>query len=81
VPEDFNPTEWITTKEAAELTGYHTVHVRRLLREGRVEGKKFGRDWMISRESIQEYKDQMKELGPSKHDPRRKRPRESKADD
>jgi hypothetical protein len=22
---NFNPTEWITTKEAAELTGYHVL--------------------------------------------------------
>jgi hypothetical protein len=23
--DNFNPTEWITTKEAAELTGYHVL--------------------------------------------------------
>jgi excisionase family DNA binding protein len=57
--EDFNPTEWITTKEAAELTGYHAVHIRRLLREGTIEGRKFGRDWMIDRESPQEYTGRM----------------------
>ena len=31
---DFNPTEWITTKEAAELTGYDDAHIRRLVGDG-----------------------------------------------
>lgn len=44
--DDSRPTEWISTKEAVELTGYHPVHVRGLLREGRIEGREFGRDWM-----------------------------------
>ena len=67
--ETFNPTEWITTKEAAELTGYHAVHIRRLLREERVEGKKFGRDWLVDQESLLSYADEMKRLGSAKHSP------------
>lgn len=42
--DDFNPTEWITTKEAAEFTGYDCAHIRRLAREGRIEAEKVGRD-------------------------------------
>jgi len=38
MPDDFNPTEWITTAEAAELTGYHVKYVRRLVREGKAAG-------------------------------------------
>jgi excisionase family DNA binding protein len=68
---DFDPREWITTKEAAELTGYHAVHIRRLLREGTIEGRKSGRDWMMDRESLREYKGRMNRLGPAKHDPPR----------
>ena len=34
--DDFNPTEWITTKEAAELTGYDDAHIRRLVGDGRL---------------------------------------------
>jgi excisionase family DNA binding protein len=67
--DDFNPVEWITTAEAAELTGYHPVHIRRLMREGLIEGKKFGRDWMVNRASVQAYIDKMQELGPAKYDP------------
>lgn len=69
MPDDFNPTEWITTAEAAELTGYSDFHIRRLARKDKIKGRKFGRDWMINRESILAYEKRMKELGASKHDP------------
>jgi excisionase family DNA binding protein len=67
--ENFNPNEWITTKEAAELTRYHPTHIRWLIREDRIEGRKLGRDWLIDRESLEEYARNMKSLGPAKHDP------------
>ena len=67
--QSFDPNEWITTKEAAELTGYDVTHVRWLIREERVLGQKFGRDWMVNRKSIQDYSDEMTKLGTSKHDP------------
>jgi excisionase family DNA binding protein len=69
MPDDFNSTEWITTAEAAELTGYDPAHVRWLIREGRIYGKKFGRDWMVERETLLAYKRQMDDLGSAKHDP------------
>jgi excisionase family DNA binding protein len=69
MPDNFTPTNWITTAEAAELTGYKLSHLRYLVREGLVKGQKFGRDWMIHRESVLAYSEKMKELGPAKHDP------------
>ena len=68
MPDDFNP-EWITTAEAAELTGYHAVHIRRLIRDGHVRGRKFGRDWFLLRSSVLAYVRQMELLGTQKHDP------------
>jgi excisionase family DNA binding protein len=65
-----SPTEWITTAEAAELTGYHVKYVRRLIREGKVSGAKRGRDWWVDKASVEEYIDEMKKLGTAKHDPR-----------
>ena len=47
--------EWITTKQAAELSGYHADHVRELLRAGKVEGRKFGEVWQIDRGSLLAY--------------------------
>ena len=68
--EGFNPTEWITVPEAAELVGYHPVHIRRLAKEGHIKGIKRGRDWWVERKSVRAYAEEMKRLGPAKHDPR-----------
>jgi excisionase family DNA binding protein len=79
--DDFNPTGWITTKEAAELTSYNATHVRWLIREGRIEGRKFGRDWMVQRQSLEEYAEEMKKLGRAKHDPWRTGARKREKED
>jgi excisionase family DNA binding protein len=72
VSTGFNPLEWITTKEAAELTGYSPVTLRQFAREGRIEGRKRGRDWFINKENVLTYVEEMERLGTAKHDPRRK---------
>ena len=65
MPDDFNPVEWITTKEAAELT-----HIRRLVKEGKITGtKRGGRDWWVDKASVKAYIAEMKRLGPAKHNP------------
>ncbi len=46
---------WITTQQAHELTGYHVKHLRRLLKTGKIVGKKMGRDWFINRQSVLRY--------------------------
>lgn len=69
MPESFSPTEWMTTKEAAELTGYSSIHLRQLAQRGRVKSLKKGRDWLLHREALMAYVDEMKRLGPAKHDP------------
>lgn len=46
---------WLSTKEAAELAGYHPDHLRRLIRAGSVTARKWGNAWMISRESLLAY--------------------------
>jgi len=38
----------LTVNEVAERLGCTTAHVRLLLKEGKLRGEKFGRDWMIS---------------------------------
>jgi excisionase family DNA binding protein len=53
--DDFNPTEWITTKEAAELTGYQVKYMRHLVREGKIEDAKRGRDWWIDKPGVEGY--------------------------
>ena len=41
--------EWITTAEAAKLTGYHVEAIRRLIRQGKVTANKRGRDWWVDK--------------------------------
>ena len=48
-------TDWITTTQAAELSGYHPERVRELVREGKLEAQKFGTLWQISRASLFAY--------------------------
>lgn len=50
------PEEWITVSEAAELSGYHPEHIRRLIREGKIGARKFGPLWQVSWLSLMEYR-------------------------
>jgi excisionase family DNA binding protein len=54
---------WITTAEAAEIGNYHINHVRRLIREGRIEARKFGTVWMVHRESFISYLEETQNKG------------------
>ncbi|MBN1135366.1 MAG: helix-turn-helix domain-containing protein [Anaerolineae bacterium] len=67
--DDFNPTEWITTAEAANLTGYSVQYIRRLIKKGCIHGKKWARDWLVDRASLLIYQQAMTRLGGAKHDP------------
>ncbi len=48
-------TEWITTQEAAELSGYHPDHLRELIRAGKVGAVKKGNAWWVARKSLLAY--------------------------
>jgi excisionase family DNA binding protein len=39
--------EIFTVKEAARYIGLEDSHIRRLLIEGKIEGIKMGRDWIV----------------------------------
>lgn len=53
---------WISPKEAAELTGYHQNYVRDLAYKKKIVSKKFGGfTLMIDKESLLEYKEKMDE--------------------
>lgn len=45
-------TEWITTQEAAELSGYHIEYVRELIRKQRIDAEKKGNSWWVKKASI-----------------------------
>ncbi|GAB4504358.1 MAG: hypothetical protein Fur0043_13520 [Anaerolineales bacterium] len=63
-------SEFMTTKEAAEVLGFHVKTIPMMVRNKTLEGIRFGRMWLVSRKSVAEYK--KKTEGLSKNDPRRK---------
>ena len=53
---DSKPSDdWITTQEAAELSGYNQTYLRWIIRRGDILARKFGPVWQVSRESLQVY--------------------------
>jgi excisionase family DNA binding protein len=49
-------TNLISTSEAALILGITLQSVGGLLRRGTIEGKKIGRDWVVSKDSVLNYK-------------------------
>jgi excisionase family DNA binding protein len=49
-------TNLISTSEAALILGVTLQSVGGLLRRGTIEGKKIGRDWVVSKDSVLSYK-------------------------
>ena len=58
--------EWISTKEAAEYTGYTPRYICYLLAKGLVEGRRFGRDWFTTKKALDEYLATNPRPGPKK---------------
>jgi len=74
-------SDWLTTREAADLTGYSVQYLRRVIRRGRVRARKWANTWMVDRSTLLDYKQEMDSLGPRRHDPWRtgKRRKDSEA--
>ena len=47
--------DWITTAEAAEVSGYNEEYIRRLIRKGKLPARRFGPMWQVSRSALLEY--------------------------
>jgi excisionase family DNA binding protein len=47
--------DWITTQEAAEISGYHRVYISELARLDKIKAQRFGQSWQISRSSLLAY--------------------------
>lgn len=55
--------EWITSTEAAELSGYTPYHIRRLIQSGHIKAQKFGPTWQIGRRSLMAYLQKVAKAG------------------
>jgi excisionase family DNA binding protein len=62
--------DWITTAEAAKISGYHSKHIQRLVRAKKVKAQKWGIQWQISRSSLVAYMKAAEKMG-GKRGPKR----------
>jgi len=46
---------WISVSEAAQISGYHPEHIRRIIREGKIKAQKFSIVWQVDKSSLTEY--------------------------
>jgi excisionase family DNA binding protein len=51
-----NQTEYISVRQAADLTGYTADHIRELLRSNQIGGQKTFTIWTVDKRSLEEYK-------------------------
>ena len=63
--------DWITVSQAAELSGYNEEHIRRLLREGLIGGRKFGIVWQVKRSSLKAYLENAQSSEDKRHGPKK----------
>ena len=59
----------VLVAEAAQESIYRPNHIRYLVREGFVQGKKIGGVWLVDLDSLKAYEAQMIEEGSQKFDP------------
>jgi excisionase family DNA binding protein len=64
--------DWITTTEAAELSGYNVQYIRWLIRDGRVRAEKKGNSYWVSRKSLLAYIRAASESSDRRHGPKSK---------
>ena len=54
----------ISVTEASQISGLTTRHIRRLIREGEIEGVKIGRNWLTTEKAIRDYLKKDRRPGP-----------------
>lgn len=53
-------SDWITTQEAASLSGYNPEHIRRLVRQGKIAAEFKGTMFWVSKSSFKKYLEEAK---------------------
>jgi excisionase family DNA binding protein len=56
--------ELISLEQAARLSGLTADHLRRLVRQGDLWGKKIGRNWVTAEQAVREYLARDRRPGP-----------------
>lgn len=69
--------EWLTTYEAARLSGYELDYIRKLMRANLIMGRKWGQSWQVNRRSLLQFLKERETLGKKRgRKPVHHRPRE-----
>ena len=63
-PLDNLSSTFIALAEASKFSGLSASHLRKLVREGQIKGVKIGRNWLTTKEAVQEYLKQERRPGP-----------------
>jgi hypothetical protein len=64
--------DWITTDEASEISGYHIVYLRELIRQAKIKAQKKGGAYWVDRLSLLEYMKEAQQSGDKRHGARGK---------
>jgi excisionase family DNA binding protein len=67
-----NDGEWLTVHEAAELSGYNPEYLRRLMRDKKIEYRRFSFIYQVHRESLLEYLKKAGSTTDKRYSPKRK---------
>ena len=64
--QDYQPNldDLITLKEAAQISGFTTRHLRKLAINGDIWAKKLGHNWFTTAQSVEEYLARERKPGP-----------------
>ena len=62
---------YITVSQASKLSGYNEEHIRRLLRDGLISGRKFGIVWQVSQSSLISYLTEAQKSEDKRHGPKK----------
>jgi hypothetical protein len=68
--DSFPPRREISTHEASQISGLTVTHIALLIRQGKLEGRRFGnRSWMVYADSLERYLSTPHRPGPHKKQP------------
>ena len=62
--------EWLTTEQAAELSGYHVNYLRKLIRRGDIRARKLSFLWLVNRQSLLDYMAQAEQSDDKRRGPK-----------
>ena len=58
--------DYLSTRQAGEKYGLSKEHIARMLKAGKLQGKKIGHDWLVYEPSLKAYTKRMEKLGVQK---------------